>query len=79
MKSPLGDEVDTSSANQSGELESHLHELEPRRAARLELDDDIHVALGPEIVSEGRAEEGQLPDVVSLTERRECNVIDRKA
>src|SRR6266849_229276 len=51
-----------------GQLILHPEEGEPGRLTRFELDEDVHVALGREIVAQERAEEGQAADVVATAE-----------
>src|SRR5438874_2452050 len=46
----------------------HREERKPRRAARLELDQHVHVAVVTKVIAQHRAEEGQPADVVLSAE-----------
>jgi hypothetical protein len=46
---------------------------------RLELEQDVDVALGPKVVAQDRAEEGQAPDAVALAEGGDGRSVDGDA
>jgi len=55
----------------AAQLELHRGELQEARAsARLELDEHVHVAVGPEPVSQHRSEQGQPTNAMLLAESR---------
>jgi hypothetical protein len=67
------------SAHDFGKLPLHGEECQARHMAGLELDKNIHIAVGTEIVSQDGAEEGQPSDVVSPAEIGDLFSIKRDA
>jgi len=63
-----------------GEFVLHMSHIEEvRRAARLELDENINIALRREIVAENAAEKRQPRDAVALAEARDSVQRDVKS
>lgn len=61
-----------------GQLQLHAGQRhESGQMARLELDEEIDVAVRAEIIARDRAEQRQLADVIATAEIGNCLVIDR--
>jgi hypothetical protein len=64
VERPIGDEVDSPSTEDGGQLVLDVDDRQARSAPGLELHEDIDIAAGPERVREDRAEEGEFLNVV---------------
>jgi len=53
------------------------HQRESWNVARLEIDEDVDVAVRTEVVAENRAKESESPDMVAATEIGQSLAIDR--
>ncbi len=60
-------EIDAPAEN-TGELIFEIEQFPPRGAAILELNQDVYIAVGPEVLSQDGAEEGEAADMVSPAE-----------
>ena len=63
-------------AEQLRQLGGHADESESRRAARLELDQYVDVALRPEILPQRGPEDGESDDAVRATEIGHAVILD---
>lgn len=62
-----------------GQLVLQLEERESRSLPGLELDEDVDVALRPEVLAENGPEQRELADRVALAEVRDPSLVDAKA
>jgi hypothetical protein len=73
----LAHEIDAMAAEDARELFLDIEDAETDHPAGLEVDEDINVAVWPEIVRQDGAEEGEFADVMPPAELSDSSAIDR--